>query len=194
MKHHLAYVTRIISQFIIFSVCKLFIARGKHAETTPTFHRNKRTLFAANHSNYLDPFAIISSLRYRDYFRLAPFTFMTASLFFKKPGLKPLLWLAGCFPAHPLPNSKQLAGIEASVDFLNNGYTVLIFPEGKRVKGDAVPAKRGITEILQQSPSSRLVLAHIHWAKPTKLGYLRLADLPKHPSDPQEILDKIYKL
>jgi len=118
---------------------------------------------------------------------------MVATVFFRPVWLRPLLWLAGCFPAHQLPNSNKPAGIDASINFLEQGYTLFIFPEGKRVKGERVPAKRGITEILNASPTSRLVLAHISWKK-REVESIRLAELLEHPNDPQKILDKIYSL
>lgn len=195
MRHHFPYYIRIVSQFIIFSVCKLFVTHGKQAINIPETHKAQRTIIATNHHNMLDPFAIISSLRYRDFFRLRPIAFMTASYFFRIPWLRPLLWLAGCFPAHPMPNSNRLAGIEASIDFLDQGYTLFMFPEGKRVKDERVPAKRGITEILNLSPTSHLVLAYIRWTPGyKKIESIRYGELLEHPNDPQKILDKIYGL
>jgi 1-acyl-sn-glycerol-3-phosphate acyltransferase len=193
MGHTVVYLIRLVSQFILFSICKIVIVRGKHASSIPDFNKNSRIVIASNHTHALDPFAVVSSIRYRDFFRLAPFAFMTSRYFFKMRWLRPMLWLAGCFPAHALPPFYNLVGIDAALAFLNRGYTLFIFPEGTRAKNGPLPAKRGVSEILQQVPNHELILAHIEW-KRNPGAVIHLAKHTGSTDDPQAILNAIYKL
>lgn len=179
-------------QFVLFIFTKLFILRGRGSSPRITFDHSSH-LVAANHRAGLDPFAILASVRFRDFFRLAPFSFMTANVFMQPLWVRPLTWLTGCFPAYP---GLGPYGIEKAIDDLHHGYTVMIFPEGKRANGTPPEAKRGVSEILNGVPEAHLILAHIEWNSPLSVRSIRLAHLKDEaiPSTPAAIMDAIYKL
>lgn len=179
-------------QFVIFTVTKIIILRGSSATPKTDFTKG-RHIIIANHSAALDPFAIVSSLRFRDFFRLAPFSFMTANVFMKPLWLRPFAWLAGCFPAHP---GLGPYGIQKAVLDVNNGYTLLIFPEGKRSKGMRIPAKHGIITILDQIPDSNMLFVHIKWKSTSTTHSIRVAYKRSNHiyRSPDEIMDEIYDL
>lgn len=186
------YYTRIIVQIIIFTFTKLFILRGVSAAPRVTFTPGSH-IIAANHRSGLDPFVIVSSLRFRDFFRLAPFSFMTANAFMRPLWLRPLAWAAGCFPAHP---GLGAYGIDKAISSLADGYTLVIFPEGKRTKSAPLQAKRGIEVILQRSPQTRLIMAHIEWHAAVTVRSIRLSYPPVQvtPKTSGTIMDTIYAL
>lgn len=186
------YYTRIIVQFFIFTFTKLFILRGRSASPRISFS-SESNVIAANHHSGLDPFVIVASLRYRDFFRLAPFSFMTANRFMQPLWLRPVAWAAGCFPAYP---GLGAHGIDKAVESLNEGYTLVIFPEGRRAKSKPLEAKRGIEIILQRSPRTRLVMARIEWHSTATVRSIRMAYPPDQtaPRTSKAIIDAIYAL
>lgn len=179
-------------QFVIFTATKIIILRGYGASPRISF-TNERHIIAANHRSGLDPFAIVSSLRVRDFFALAPFSFMTANRFMRPLWLRPIAWAAGCFPAHP---GLGAHGIDKAVSDLNAGYTLVIFPEGRRTKDPSVKAKRGLASIREQVPGARLILTHIEWRRTASIQQIHMNYPPKdtalHTSD--EVMEAIYKL
>lgn len=179
-------------QFVIFIVTKIIVLRGHAATPRITFTHGSH-IIAANHRSGLDPFAIVSSLRVRDFFRLAPFSFMTANRFMRPLWLRPIAWAAGCFPAHP---GLGAHGIDKAVDDIRHGYTLVIFPEGKRTKEAGVKAKRGLTDIREQTPHTRLILAHIEWRGALSVRKIHIAypsqDVAPKTSD--DVMATIYSL
>lgn len=179
-------------QFVLFILTKIFLLRGRTASPRITFDRGSH-LVAANHHSGLDPFVILASVRFRDFFRLAPFSFMTANVFIQPLWIRPLAWATGCFPAYP---GLGEYGIDKAVSNLKDGYTVMIFPEGKRAKGKPVEAKRGVRVILDSVPEAHLILAHIKWDSSISVRSIRIAHLEGKaiPSTPNAVVDAIYKL
>ncbi len=186
------YYTRVIVQFVLFILTKVFLLRGRGASPHIAFDRGSH-LVAANHRAGLDPFVILASVRFRDFFKLAPFSFMTANVFMQPLLLRPLAWATGCFPAYP---GLGPYGIDKAIDDLNHGYTVMIFPEGKRANGTRVEAKRGVRAILDGAPKAHLILAHIEWSSSVSVRSIRIAHLKGKaiPSTPNAVMDAIYKL
>lgn len=187
-----SYYTRVIVQFVIFLLAKLIILRGHRSSPRITLKQGSH-IIAANHRSGLDPFAIVSSLRIRDFFRLAPFSFMTANRFMRPLWLRPLAWSAGCFPARP---GIGAYGVDKAVDDLKHGYTLVIFPEGKRTTAAPLPAKPGIDMIISRTVNVRLILAHIEWHGPMKIQYMRVSYPPEKtmPTSGDSILASIYSL
>lgn len=186
------YYTRVSFQFVLFIFTKIIILRGQRATPYIRFTRSSY-LIAANHRSGLDPFVIVSSLRIRDFFQLAPFSFMTSNKFIQPPLLRPFAWAAGCFPAKP---GLGAHGIEKALSDLNDGYTVMIFPEGKRIKGIPEPPKRGVSVVLEQSPKTRIILSHIEWRTRYSVRSIRLSSPVdrSHLATPEAIMQAIYKL
>jgi len=186
------YYTRVVVQFVLFIFTKIIILRGRSVSPITSLGTDSH-LIAANHRSSLDPFAILASLRTRDFFRLAPFSFMTANAFMRPPWLRPLAWMAGCFPAYP---GMGPYGIDKALHDLDQGYTVMIFPEGKRVVGTTTKAKRGVGVILDGSPKTRLILAHIEWRSALSVRSIAIACPPQKtaPTTPDAIMKAIYSL
>jgi len=151
-------------------------------------------LIVANHRRAFDPFIICAALPYRYAFALMPFAFITAnSLYFSWRRLG--MWLMGCYPARQQEGSRALHGIEASTDFLRQGYSIVIFPEGKRIR----PPERGmpypgVVTMHQAVPSAGILTCHIEYTgsgRSTHITFGRF-DRPLHTAD--EIMDEIYTL
>lgn len=118
---------------------------------------------------------------------------MTANRFMKPLWLRPFTWAAGCFPSHP---GLGAYGIEKALNDLKDGYTLVIFPEGRRTKDTVTQAKRGIAAILQESPEAHLILAHIEWKRTAVIKSIHLDYPPQNsiPTDPDVIMRAIYTL
>lgn len=179
-------------QFVLFVVTKIFVLRGYTVTPRIAFTRGSH-IIAANHRSGLDPFVIVSSLRMRDFFRLAPFSFMTANRFMRPVWLRPFAWAAGCFPAHP---GLGAYGIEKAVEDIHRGYTLVIFPEGRRTQDASTKAKRGLTSICEQVPDARLILTHIEWRQRMSIGSITMSYPPSNtaPKTSHEVMDTIYSL
>lgn len=186
------YYTRVVVQFVLFVFTKVIVLRGHHASPRISF-QHASYVIAANHPSGLDPFALLASLRFRDFFRLAPFSFMTANGFMRPLWLRPFAWAAGCFPAYP---GLGPYGIEKALSDLEHGYTLVMFPEGKRVQGAPPKAKHGIEIILQKAPHTHLTIARIKWRSAFAISSIRIAHSPQ-PATPRtadEIMGAIYSL
>ena len=100
---------------------------------------------------------------------------------------------AGCFPAQK--NEQGIAyGVEGAVDYFHQGYSLLLFPEGKRnrVPG-GLPAKPGIEKILAMIGPQKLVLCHISM----RGRHMSIRYTARHSSEfnsAQEIIDACYQL
>lgn len=178
---------------MIFSLSKIFILRGTQAVSIPPLSHVGPTIIATNHYHSLDPFAVVSSLPYRDFFRLAPFAFMTANYFYDRWWLRPFAWMAGCFPAKPSWFNGTPYGVDGAVALLRAGYTLVMFPEGKRSTNRENAAKPGVVLILQQIKKPRLVIGRITWHK-QRVQSVYFADRNNWTNDPQDMLDAIYRL
>ena len=150
-------------------------------------------LIASNHSHEIDPFILISFLPIRTFFRIFPFKFMTANVYYYR-WWKPFLWLAGGFPASQ-KNRRQSSskyGVGASRKFLSKGYSVIIFPEGKRTRSP-LPARSGIKYILHNLSTEILLVKITEKNKSFRIIYSP-ATRKLNRDDPQEIIDAVYKL
>lgn len=116
---------------------------------------------------------------------------MTANKFLDPWWIRVPAWLAGCFPAH---GPKPVHGVAGAVKLLKEGYTVLIFPEGRRVPTGRGSAKPGISRIINDYPEARVILTHIEWQKTPRVASVEFAHANATKKDPDAILDSIYEL
>lgn len=189
----IAHYTRIVFQLLLVSLTKLFVLRGKHATPTMTLHTGAH-LVAANHRAALDPFIIASSFSYKEFLHLAPFSFMTHNAFMQPLWLRYVAKAAGCFPAKP---GLGPYGIDEAIARLERNESVVIFPEGRRIKnGVKSPARRGVGAIRTSVPHMPLLLVHVEWNSAYTVRYVhRSASISDHRlTDPELILQRIYKL
>ena len=190
--HILPYCIRFTTQFLIFLSFKLYLLIHR-IPSQPSLAIKARTthIIASNHQHALDPFVIVSNISFTDFFRLAPFCFITANIFYK-PWTIPFLWLAGCFRAKPGGRS-SLYGIDGAVTLIRRGYTLVIFPEGRRTKLP-LPAKRGLGEIMKQVGKVEVILARIQWSPEYKPKFIRMK-IPDHkPITSEAVMEAVYTL
>lgn len=97
-------------------------------------------IFASNHRSYHDPVLIAIPTR-------VPFSFMAKEELFQ--GSKPFKWLITAFGAFPVSRGKGDTGaMETSIERLNKGMNLVIFPEGTRSKdGKVGKGKSGVALI-----------------------------------------------
>lgn len=118
---------------------------------------------------------------------------MTANIFYRPLWLRPFAFLAGCFPAHEIKPDGPSFGVDAAVHFLNHDCTIVMFPEGKRTQGMRLPAKRGISLVLDKVPDAQLLIAKISWQKNT-VNTIRFARYNGSSNQGEDILDAVYDL
>jgi 1-acyl-sn-glycerol-3-phosphate acyltransferase len=170
--------------------------RGKIdvAYRVAAFDKHTRYVLAANHQSRLDPFIIFGALPFRVKIAIAPSKFMVATSYYFS-GLRPLYFLLGCFPAHQ-KNSKSIPyGVTGAVEYLQKGYNICIFPEGRRTLPGQQKPYDGISKILESYPQAELVLAHIEWQKPWHARVvISAAPQPIDRNSPNSIMKAIYDL
>lgn len=157
-------------------------------------------IIVANHKKALDPFIIASSLPTRTIFKLTPVAFMMHNFFYDS-FIRPLAWAAGCFPAKNPKDKHKVFGVEGSLAFIKNGYSLFIFPEGTRVREERGQARPGVIRIHQAAPEVPFVLCRIIYHK--GVGNLltgrwrevkyKVVRRPSY-SDPEKLMDEVFSL
>ena len=149
-------------------------------------------LIAANHRRMTDALIICGCLPFGIALRLLPFAFITADIYYDS-WLRPVLWLAGCYPARNLSGRHKSYGIDASVGFLRHGWSMLIFPEGKRIRsGERGAAYAGILKIHQAAATVPVAICHIEYTG--RQARVVLATLRQVPDTADAVMDEVYKL
>lgn len=127
------------------------------------FEPDKTYLVISNHASKLDPFAIFGTRSLKDNLHTAPIRFLTS----KKEYYSVLyLWLksVGCYPT----KNRKLT-VPETVDLLCNGWSVVIFPEGKRTSRETSDPRDGtkmiLEEIKRQDIKIEVMLTHIDWRR-----------------------------
>jgi 1-acyl-sn-glycerol-3-phosphate acyltransferase len=101
-------------------------------------------LILANHESYLDPLAVGLAVRRR-------IRYLARKPLFHPPVLGPFLKSVGCVPVDQVGVAKE--GLRTSIDLLNAGKPLLVFPEGRRTAdGKLQSLKAGIALILKRAP------------------------------------------
>lgn len=153
------------TQLLILTIGKiLFVPVTKrYTKNIDATIKNQPYLIVGNHQRALDPFVIICGLPYKHALRLLPIGFMTANFFYDS-FIRPLCWIAGCFPARNPKGKHTIFGVDGASILLNSGFSIFIFPEGKRMRdGSRGPAHHGVTRIHEQASNIPLLLCHIKY-------------------------------
>lgn len=187
------YFQAIVTQLIeigLKSRCKI------DAVEIPTIDPTKTYLFVANHQSRLDPFAIFIPFTFKQKLAIAYPTIriMTAgSIYYSF--LRPFLWACGCFPTRKRSDSNY-DPIQQSVNYLHEGNTVLIFPEGKRVLQSESQPRMGVEHILEKADTDlMIILVHLEWSGAGKYETLRLRyGYGDNTDTVGEVMEKIYAL
>ncbi len=128
----------------------------KGAENLP---KDEAVLICANHSSWWDPILLISALD-----STFPLRIMGKVQLFKIPVLKGFLTKMGVFPVDR--GNSDISALKRSISSLKDGWNLLLFPEGTRVrKGKQVSVKGGAAMIAIRS-GVRLLPVYIGIRKP----------------------------
>lgn len=191
-------------QYLLLVACKIALqpfTRVEAGAVKPEFVKNQPYILVSNHRHWIDPFIICSSMPVGTVFKITPVSFMTKNIFYDSI-LKPLMWLAGAYPARNPKGNHKLFGVDGSVRLLQNGFSMCIFPEGKCVFGsERVPAHTGIIRIHQAAPNIPFILCHIEYNNGIKawlsgqrrVVHYRLVDQPRY-LNADTIMDDIFAL
>lgn len=191
------------SELIMTTLVKIFLKLTGRLQISRSivhpFHIRKRYIYVSNHASYLDPLVLWAVLSFTQRVNGAPTKVMTTPSIYYGP-LRPLIWLLGAFPARKSSSSSRAhAGIDGALYYMNQGYNIAIFPEGKRSLPSENRAFRGVSEILAASDASDMVLIRIIWGEgPWWRRSLELraslAPLDLNHHDPSAIMRAVYKL
>lgn len=112
------------------------------------------TLIISNHQSKSDPFLIAYSIGFRNILRNFPLNFPVTHDFMSLIGIGWYLKLLNCFDIGEIPYEKAKSLIYIR-DLLRKKKTVVLFPEGKRIRvGDSVNKfHRGLDILLKQDIS-----------------------------------------
>ena len=153
-----------------------------------------RYVIAANHQSMFDPFVICACLPYRVWSRLRPFRFMAYNGLFETQPMRSFLLMMGSFPASA--HTQYASGLDASMSFLAQGQTVVIFPQGRRIL-DKGRARSGV-KVLADLPKVAIIPARIEWQRHGRWqrSFRLVVGRPvlEQNSSAQQILDRIYRL
>lgn len=141
MLYYLQVLSYFFIHYLIFPLLGIKVSKPAHLDLN-----DKDVLIVANHISRIDPWIIGCSFGLSDFKKIAPLRFMTANIFFQVPLLGIFLRMYGSYPAKKHPKYKY--GVEGSNYYLENGYSIMMFPEGTRNPSlEWVEAKRGIERV-----------------------------------------------
>ncbi len=188
--NRLSYYTKLTFQLLSYLVLKFIVLRPTPQLKHFDFAKAQPYVMVANHPHSMDPFHITTTLRVADFVRLAPFALMTANKFYDPLWVRPFAWLIGCFPAH---GPHILHGVSGAQTYIKHGYTLVMFPEGRRTS-TPLPPKHGIGSILQAAPKAHVILVHVARHKNGKVKFVRIAQPSDAPRTPEALMESIYQL
>jgi 1-acyl-sn-glycerol-3-phosphate acyltransferase len=198
-RYHLTRAFQILI-ILVVKVLSRFSTRTNFNELS-TGLADQPYLIVANHRRAFDPFIICANLPLRYSAKFLPIGFMSHNVFYDSP-LRPLMWLAGCFPARNPRGKHTLFGVDGAVQMLQKQFSMFIFPEGTRVyhkpRGEA---HSGVIRIHKALPQIPMILCHIEYNKGLGAwlaGNRRVVTykLVKNPEydDPEKLMDDVFAL
>lgn len=182
---------QVLFLFAFRLVFGLFVRRTTYP-SLGGFEPGKKTIIVSNHQKAIDPFLVCIFLPLNVFFKLVPFCYIVHYVFYDSP-LKPLLWAAGCFPTKNPKKEHAKSGIDSSLSFINKGYTLMIFPEGTRVKNEPVRIRTGVEVIASQlnEPLQYVTARVTYGLSKINISYGRV---DKQPVTAAELMEEVYKL
>ena len=168
----------------------LWLSGTRYHVTNFELQSGKSYIIAANHNSELDPFVLTSALPFRQFLKLLPFRYIASNRHLGIWYYRMVMLPFGSFPAREHPTMSH--GIEASNSILQQGQTLVIFPEGKMNGGTRLPAKRGIEALSRDE--KRLILPV--YLEKTGRKYRVITGQPFSGLDmkAEDIQDKVYAL
>lgn len=159
MKNIIVTSWQIITYFLVGAPLRLLF-RVKRSINFK-IEKGKKYIIAANHPARIDPFLISYSLPFKEFIKLVPLRFITADEYLTNPLLRYFLLLYGCFTTKKQKNKTVL---ELSIELLERGETVFIFPSGRLEQNEyKIEPKIGVA-YLEREVKDSLIL-------PVKISY-----------------------
>lgn len=185
------------NQLIVWFLLRLYLiitfSKIKVYLHPSSIQKTRGYIVAANHHTNLDPFVLLSAIPLRSLLKLSPLEVMAHRGLFRIIPVRYIMLAWGGFPHQAIANLNY--GLPFSSKVLAEKGTIGIFPEGTRVKGERIEAKRGVG-VLASEPDVDVILCHLEWRKNILLGLRVIIAEPKNLAgkSAQEILDQIYLL
>lgn len=140
----------------------LIILLGLNVRNLTRLKIGEPRLIAANHNSHLDAMVLMSLFKLKDLPRVK--VVAAKDYFCRTPFLTWLsINLIGIIPIDRKGEDKTKDPLTPVLDALNEGYTVVIFPEGTR--GDPEqrqPLKYGISKLLERKPDIEITPVFMH--------------------------------
>lgn len=120
--------------YIISTIPLRIIYATKISKTTNLKGLHRGTVLISNHQSNVDPFLILSCFSLRQFLNIVPVRFPVADHVYKdkklNPRFFPILKILGCFSIGDTA-TKKMRALFYIKQLLEQGVTLLIFPEGK---------------------------------------------------------------
>lgn len=160
---------------------------------------NQKYILVANHQSHLDPFLIFTSLPYEVFKKLRPAAFMTKNKYTDRSWKRFFTAPLGMFPAHS--NQNYPAGIEMASRLVDQGFTLVMFPEGK-IGRDREHAPHKGAVVIAVSKKLSLLPARISWAHSilrsrvslTYGSHFQLSNVENYDVAAKQLMNNIYSL
>lgn len=122
-----------------------------------------RFLIVANHKRAIDPYLILATLPFDVYRTFLPIRFFTANVFLRYWWQRCFLLPFGSFRAYSTEG--KVSGVKGALQLSDQGQSLFIFPEGKRVRNTKkVELKIGIAYLAQRR-NFTIIPVHINYQK-----------------------------
>lgn len=152
MRNWLLYIWFLL---IIKPVSRLLIGVSVHGREHLRF--NQPTIFVANHNSHLDAAVLMDLMRVRDLHKVRP---VAAADYFEKGRIRGFIWTR-CMNVLPIRRDKVTRRhnpLQAMLDALDAGTTLILFPEGTRGDPEKLGEfKTGIAHVLAKRPQTPVV-------------------------------------
>ena len=164
---------------------------------TDLWHKDETIIIIANHSTTWDFLLAPAVFDLKTFYKITPFTYMTANYFMKIPLLSAWLRLNGSFPAKPLKHYAY--GLDAARHHLKSGRSVVIFPEGTRVRSDQPVRIRSGARVLAQELNISLLPVYLHFSTKTRFPWRKVTVVAGSPfkignMTNEQMMDHVWRL
>lgn len=147
-----------------------------------------RVIIAANHRSFGDPPLVGVSVPREVHFLAKQELF----------AFKPFGWTISALNAHPLNRSGDVAAFKMAKRLLEQGYAMIVFPEGRRSKTDELAAAKpgvGMLAFMTQSPVVPTYLHNTGYLKELRPVKVKFGPLlrPENFATYQEMSDEVMR-
>lgn len=195
-------------RLLVFFIVRIYGYFAKIEINFPgyNFEKENKYILVSNHTSKLDPFLVVSFLPLKVFLRLSPIRFIIADEYLQKWYMRWFLYGCGCFSVCQKRNKGKKPLVKAQ-EFLDEGHTLFIFPEGRMIRDNQTNRNRplgvGALYLVKQNINCYLIPAKISYSKnkqkkrKIKITYKQIIRPKSLPSDLQlptkELMDYIYQ-